>query len=288
MLIGSLEAGETKFVCTVGNSNYQIKDTVTFPTEDPAITLEKVVAYFHNFNLASLGIATFGPIELNKEFFNYGQISSSPKLEWNGVNLYEYFSKQLEIPIALTTDVNASAYGEYVMSKLGNQHLHSLVYYTVGTGIGAGIIYDGKILGDLGHPEAGHIFVKRHADDLDFKGTCPFHGDCLEGLVSRPAIEARVNKKASELTKANPVWTILAFYVAQAVIQTTLTLRPQKIVLGGSLMNDHFISLIRSEFVRLLHYYVVVPKIEDYLTPAIVQNNGSAMIGNFALAIEQL
>ena len=190
-------------------------------------------------------------------------------------------------PIYWTTDVNGSAYGEYVLSALFNENIESLVYYTIGTGVGAGVIVDGRFLGTLGHPEMGHVYVKRHPADRDFKGICPFHGDCLEGLVSGPTFEARTGKKGQDVPLTDPVFDIVAYYIAQAAIQTTLTVRPNKIIFGGGVMSESLLRKVRREFKRLLNNYVAVGDLDHYLTMPQAKNNGSATIGNFALALRE-
>ena len=193
MLVGSIEAGGTKFVCAVGDEEYNIVDSHHFPTTDPDTTLSKVIDYFQQFKISALGVASFGPLDLDKQSANFGSIMASPKLDWRNIPIYQILKDRLRIPIFLTTDVNGSAYGEYIIGRLRGQKLNSLVYYTIGTGVGAGIIYDGKFLGDLGHPEMGHVFVKRHPNDKSFKGICHYHHDCLEGLVSGPTFEVPVS-----------------------------------------------------------------------------------------------
>lgn len=288
MLVGSIEAGGTKFVCAIGNDNYQIKDVTYIPTETPDVTLPKVIAYFKKFNIEALGIACFGPLELRTSSEKYGYITTSPKLDWRNVNFIGTMKEAFDIPMYWTTDVNGSAYGEFVMSRLSNEKINSLAYYTIGTGVGAGIIYNGEFIGDIGHPEMGHVSVKRHPDDQDFVGICPYHSDCLEGLISGPTFEARLGQRGDRVSHSNPVWQIMAYYLAQALVQTTLTIRPGKIVLGGGVLNTDFLDKIRIEFSNLLNGYVPVPPLEQYITMPAIQNNGSATIGNFALAIKRL
>lgn len=288
MLVGSIEAGGTKFVCAVGDDNYNIVDKHYFLTEDPEVTLTKVTKYFKNFDIKALGIASFGPLELRKDNSKFGYIMASPKLGWRNVALYDILKRKLSVPIYLTTDVNGSAYGEFITSRLSGEKINSLVYYTIGTGVGAGVIYDDKFIGDLGHPEMGHVNVKRHKKDLDFVGICPYHGDCLEGLVSGPTFEARLGQRGETVSTTNPVWNIMAYYVAQALLQSTLTFRPSKIVLGGGVMNLTFLEKIKEQFVELLNGYVNVPTLDQYITMPLVAHNGSATIGDFALALKKI
>lgn len=146
MLLGSIEAGGTKFVCAIGNENYQIKDQITFPTTTPAETLQKTVDYFKQFAVDAIGIASFGPIEVRKTAPNYGYITDTPKKGWANTDFVGRLTKTIKVPVFFTTDVNGSAYGEYVMAQLANEDVDSLVYYTIGTGVGGGAIINGKLV----------------------------------------------------------------------------------------------------------------------------------------------
>jgi len=134
----------------------------------------------------------------------------------------------------------------------------------------------------------GHTFLKRHPDDLNFKGICPFHGDCLEGLVAGPTFDARLGKSGKDVPLTDHVWDIMAYYVAQAAIQTTLILRPDKIVFGGGVVSESFLDKVRAQFKDLLNDYVDVPDLNKYITMPVIKNNGSATLGDFALAIREL
>lgn len=284
MLLGSIEAGGTKFVCAVGNENYQIKDQVEIPTTTPKETLQKTVNYFKKFAVEAIGIASFGPIEVRKTASNYGYITDTPKAGWSNTDFIGFLQKSIKVPMYFTTDVNGSAYGEYVMSLLANEDINSLVYYTIGTGVGGGAIIDGKLVGSQGHPEMGHVKLKRHPDDLDFAGVCPFHKDCLEGLVSGPTFEARLHKCGKDVPLSDHVWDIMSYYVAQAALQVTLILRPDKIVFGGGVTSEEFLQKVRRDFAKLLNNYVHVPNLNSYIMMPEIKNNGSATIGDFAMA----
>ncbi|KRL60919.1 fructokinase ScrK [Latilactobacillus fuchuensis] len=288
MLIGSIEAGGTKFVCAVGNENYQVQDQVSIPTTTPDETIKAVIAYFKQFELDAMGIASFGPIEIRKNNPLYGYITTTPKPNWHNTDLLGQIKAAFDVPTTWTTDVNGSAYGEYVMSTLSNEKIQSLVYYTVGTGVGAGAVMDDHFLGGIGHPEMGHTFVKRHPADLDFKGICPYHADCLEGLVAGPTFEARLGQKGETVPLTDPVWDILAYYLAQAVIQATLIVRPAKIVFGGSVINDMLLAKVRQSVTEQLNGYVELPPLDQYITRPAIANNGSATLGNFALGLKEL
>ncbi len=287
MLLGSIEAGGTKMVCAVGNTNYQIKDSIHIPTATPEETLGKIIDYFKQFdNLSAIGIASFGPIEIRRSSPKYGYITDTPKPGWSNVDFVGPIKKALNVPIAWTTDVNGSAYGEYLMATLFNRRIHSLVYFTIGTGVGGGAVIDGHFVGEQGHTEMGHIRVKRHPDDLDFKGICPFHGDCLEGLISGPTFDARLGKPGKEVPLTDHVWDIMAYYVAQAALDTTLMYRPAQIVFGGGVISEDFLKKVRAEFKKLLNDYVEVGDLDQYITMPMAKNNGSATIGDFALALQ--
>ncbi len=288
LLVGSIEAGGTKFVCAVGDEDYRIKDSVHFPTTTPEETLQKTIDYFKKFDVEAIGIASFGPIELRKSSPKYGYITSTPKPGWKDTDFLGAMKKEFDIPMFWTTDVNGSAYGEYVMSTLSNEKIDSLVYYTIGTGVGAGAINKGDFVGNMGHTEMGHTFLRRHPDDLDFKGICPFHGDCLEGLVAGPTFDARLGKPGKDVPLTDHTWDIMAYYVAQAAIQSTLILRPDKIVFGGGVVSEPFLVKVRAQFKELLNDYVEVPDLDKYITMPLVKDNGSATLGDFALAIREL
>lgn len=186
-----------------------------------------------------------------------------------------------------TTDVNGSAYGEYQLNKEQDEHIHSLVYYTVGTGVGGDAVIDGDFLGGSGHPEMGHTLVKRHLDD-HFQGGCPFHHDCLERLIAGPTLEQRLGVKGETLSDDDDIWEIYAYYLAQAAMQATLLIRPYKIVFGGSVVRPSLLEKTKKAFKQLMNDYVELPDLDDYLTRPLAKNNGSATLGNFFLAKNEL
>lgn len=289
MILGSIEAGGTKFVCAVGNEDYRTQEMTSFPTTTPEETLAQCVTFFAKFpDLKAIAISSFGPIELRKNSPKYGYITNTPKPGWADTNFVGYIQEHLNnVPVYWTTDVNGSAYGEYVMSTLANEKIDSLVYYTIGTGVGAGIVINGHFVGETGHPEMGHVNVKRHPDDLNFDGICPFHGDCLEGLVAGPTFDARLGKPGREVPLDDPTWDIMAYYIAQAALQTTLTLRPGKIVFGGGVVSEAFLDKIRDQFAKLMNGYVEVGDLKRYLVMPALKSNGSATFGDYALALKE-
>lgn len=284
-LYGSVEAGGTKFVLAIGDEQFNIIKSIQIPTTTPEETITSVIEFFKDNPVSALSIGSFGPIDINPESPTYGYITTTPKAGWANVDLLGELKLALQIPMEFTTDVNSSAYGEMVVTG-GN----SLVYYTIGTGIGGGAVQDGKFIGGVSHAEMGHQYVKKHPKDLDFAGVCPFHGDCLEGVAAGPSLEARTGIRGENIPLDSEVWEIQAFYIAQIAVNTTLALAPEKIVFGGGVMaQEHMISRVREQFEKQLAGYVKIPSaLTEYLVTPSVADNGSATIGNFALAAKLL
>lgn len=277
---GSVEAGGTKFICAVGNENNEIIISEAIPTTTYEETIKKVIVFFEKNRVDALAIGSFGPVDLDISSEQYGCILNTPKQGWTNVNIVLPIQKALNIPIFFTTDVNSSAYGEMHLNGCNN-----LVYYTIGTGIGGSAIQNGVFIGGIGHPEMGHQLIKKHPLDVNFNGVCPLHGDCLEGLASGPSIEARTGKKGQELESNSTVWDIQAYYIAQAILNTTLVIRPELVIVGGGVMSQHhMLDRIKMHFKKLLNNYVTIENIDKYIKTPSVENNGSATIGNFLLA----
>ena len=196
MRLGALEAGGTKMVCAIGNENGEIFERISIPTETPEITLPKLIEYFKDKEIEALGIGCFGPIDVNRNSETYGYITTTPKLAWANCDIVGAFKKALNIPVGFDTDVNGSALGEATWGI--TKGLENSVYITIGTGVGMGIMSNGKLLHGMLHPEAGHILMRKHPED-HYEGKCPYHKTCLEGLAAGPAIEARWGKKGIEL-----------------------------------------------------------------------------------------
>lgn len=285
MLLGSIEAGGTKFVCAVSDQELSIQERVSFPTTTPVETMELVIDFFRKYqeDLVSIGVGSFGPIDIHRESDTYGYITSTPKVTWQNFDFVGTLKIHFDIPIAWTTDVNAACYGEYVAGK--GKELSSLVYYTIGTGVGGGAIQEGCFVESFSHPEMGHMFVRRHKDDT-YEGNCPFHHDCLEGMAAGPAIEKRVGVKGQEVPENHHSWEIEADYIAQCAYNTTLMLSPDAIIFGGGVMKQaHLMKMVQARFEELINNYVDYPKVEEYLlTPALGDNAGT--IGCLALAKE--
>ncbi len=289
-LFGSLEAGGTKFVCAVGDENYNVIEKVQFPTTKPIETIDKSIEFFSKFeDLAGLAIGSFGPIDIDPNSKTYGFITTTPKPNWANVDIVGAFRRALNVPIYFTTDVNSSAYGEVVARNNAGGHIENLVYYTIGTGIGAGVIQRGEFIGGAGHPEMGHYYVAQHPMDVEkeFKGVCPFHNGCLEGFAAGPSLEARTGIRGENIELNSNVWDIQAYYIAQAAVNATVTFRPDVIVFGGGVMaQQHMLDRVRTKFTALLNGYLPVPDVRDYIVTPAVAGNGSATLGNFVLAKE--
>lgn len=283
MVLGSIEAGGTKFVCAIGNDELDILERASFPTTTPDETMKLVVDFFSQYKeqLESIGIGSFGPIDIHRESKTYGYITSTPKMDWQNFDFIGTLKKHFNIPIAWTTDVNAACYGEYVSGH--GKGLYSVVYYTIGTGIGGGALQDGIFVEGFSHPEMGHMLIKRHPEDK-FSGNCPFHHDCLEGIAAGPAIEKRTGTKGQELSEEDPVWEIEAYYIAQCAYNTTLMFSPDIIIFGGGVMKqEHMKKKVQEKFSDLINGYVKTPNIEEYIvTPKLGDNAGT--VGCLALA----
>lgn len=289
MRIGAIEAGGTKFVCGIGNEQGHMEEWCSFPTEHPEITLAKVSDYFRDKGVVAIGIGSFGPIDLKPDSLTYGYITTTPKSEWENCNVVGILKREFPVPFGWDTDVNAAALGEVTWGAA--QGLDNCVYYTIGTGVGVGIIAGGKRIHGLLHPEGGHIRTRRHPQD-HFAGLCKYHGDCLEGLAAGPAIEARWQTPGSELPTDHLAWEIESFYIAESVTTSILLHSPQKIILGGGVMQQmHLFPMIREQVVHNLHGYVNVPEllqhIDQYIVPpGLGQHAG--LYGALALGIEAL
>lgn len=287
MKIGALEAGGTKMVCAIGNENGEIFEQQSFPTETPEITLPKLVGYFKERDIEALGIGCFGPIDVHKDSPTYGYITTTPKIAWQNCDMVGAF-RELNVPIGFDTDVNGSVLGEYTWGI--GRGLHSCIYITIGTGVGVGIIADGKLLHGMLHAEGGHVLLTKHPDDT-YKGRCPFHPNCFEGLCAGPAVEERWGKKGTELADQTEVWEMEAFYIAQALVDYAMVLSPQRIILGGGIMHQtQLLPLIREEFKRQLNGYLKTKEIEDLDQYIVVQSldDKQGIMGALKLAMMEL
>lgn len=287
-LLGGMEGGGTKFVCAVGFGPDDILEEIRFPTTSPDETLGRALAFFekHRHRLAAIGLAPFGPLDLNPASPSFGSITATPKPGWAGTDVLGFFRAHFALPLAFDLDVNAAAFGEYIWVP-SNHDLDSLIYYTIGTGIGAGVIVGGQIVHGLTHPEAGHVRLPHDRSRDPFAGSCPFHGDCFEGLANGPALSARWGQPADRLPDKHPAWELEAEYIAHALANTILMLSPQRIVLGGGVMKRlHLFPLIRKRVGEILNGYVASPVIaggmQEYIIPPALGGR-SGVLGAMAL-----
>lgn len=277
MIFGGVEMGGTKVVCAIGNENGEILNRFVVPTTTPQETLTKVVNYFRDKNIDSIGIGSFGPIDLDKLSKIYGYITSTPKNGWKNIDVLGYF-EPLNIPIGFDTDVNAACIGE--ASYGAGIGLDSIIYGTIGTGIGFGVLLEGKLVHGLMHTETGHMLLQKHKLDKDYVGPCLYHDNCFETLASGPSIEKRWGKKAEYLYDKKEVWELESYYIAQALCNCIMCYSPKRIILGGGVMhNEELLKLVRQETLKNLNGYIkkdeILNHIDEYIvTPKLKDDAG--------------
>jgi fructokinase len=290
---GAVEAGGTKFVCAIGDESGRILTETRFPTTDPATTIAAMIACLRRQEaecgpLSAIGLASFGPIELNPASPQHGRILATPKPGWTGADITGALEREFALPVAIDTDVNAAALAEHRWGAA--QDIEDLVYVTVGTGIGGGALVGGRRVHGLMHSEMGHLLPRRHALDATFPGVCPFHGDCIEGLASGPAIIARAGAPLEELGPDHPQWEIEADYLGQLCAQLVLALSPRRIILGGGVMNQSRLFLgVRRRTQHWLGGYVQRAELQAGIDDFIVAPRLGAQAGikgALALALE--
>jgi fructokinase len=266
--------GGTKCVCTLGTGPGDIRAQEILPTREPETTLAAIADLLNRWNtdigtLKAIGVAAFGPLDLRRESRTYGRIGATPKRGWANVGLLEFFATRFAVPVGLTTDVIGAALAEGRWGAA--QQLTDFAYVTVGTGIGAGLIVNGKSVFGCHHPELGHVRVARFAGDT-WPGSCLFHGDCLEGLASGPAIEARAGMTAASIPVDSPIWSPVADALAQLAHVLVVTIAPQRILIGGGVVSaqPQLFPRIRQSFAQSLNGYLHIPEMEDldtYIAP---------------------
>ncbi|MCL4300155.1 MAG: ROK family protein [Anaerolineae bacterium] len=292
-LFGGIEAGGTKFVCAVGTGPDDFRAEARFPTTTPEETIGRAVAFFkeqaQKEPLAAIGIASFGPVDPNPASPTFGYITTTPKPHWAQTDLAGALARALGVPVGFDTDVNGAALGEYRWGAA--QGLDTFIYLTIGTGLGGGGLVNGRLMHGLIHPEMGHVRLPRHPDD-PYPGACPFHGDCLEGMAAGPALQGRWGQRAETLPPDHPAWEIEAHYLAYGLVNFICTLSPQRIVLGGGVMDQaHLFPLVRRKTQELLNGYVQSPEILERIDRYIVPpglGNRAGVLGAIALAEQQI
>ena len=281
-MLGGIEAGGTKFVCVIGTGPGSIVDTTRIEVAGPVETIAAAIGFFRRaveegIRLDAIGIGCFGPVELRRDHPGYGSITTTPKPRWSGTPLVAPVAAALRVPVGFDTDVNAAALGEGRWGAA--RDVDSFIYLTVGTGIGGGAVVNGRVVHGLGHPEMGHVPVPRRPGDA-FPGVCPFHGDCLEGMASGPAIAARFEGPADSLVGSDrdEARELAAFYLAAGIRSLVYTLAPQRIVIGGGL--GSMAGLVEATRVELVEQLAGYPGLPEHRAPTFVTPAGlGAMAG---------
>lgn len=289
-LYGGIEAGGTKFVCATGSGPDDIRAEIRFATTSPDETIGRALSFFReqmgDETFDAVGIAAFGPLDPNPSSPTFGYITSTPKPGWRDTDLAGVVREALHVPVGFDTDVNGAALSEWRWGAA--QGLDNFVYLTIGTGIGGGGMVNGALMHGLVHPEMGHMRLPHDWNEDPYDGHCPYHGDCLEGLASGPAIAARWQKPAEDLDPEHEAWKLEAQYLALALVNITVTLSPQRIILGGGVMRQRSLfPQIREHVQRLLNGYVEAPAILDEIDQFIVPpalGDQAGVLGAFALA----
>lgn len=295
-LIAAIEAGGTKFNCAVGTGPDDIRSQVRIETNHPTETLREMMEYLEHATrefgpISAIGVGSFGPLDLNPTSETYGYITTTPKEGWKYTDLLSGMKECFHVPIGFDTDVNAAALGEYTWGN--GRGCDSLVYITVGTGIGGGVLLQGAPHHGALHPEIGHIMVPQVMSDApNPDGICPFHGNCLEGLICGPAIEARWGAPAHTFPPDHDCWGEFASLMALGLMNLTLTLSPQRIILGGGVMHQyHLFPMIQEELQRMLNGYVqtreLMEGIEHFVVPPGLGDN-AGLLGSLALGKQAL
>jgi fructokinase len=286
-LFGAIEAGGTKFVCGIGNGPEDLQ-TFYIPTTTPESTIAEAIRFFldSKVTVEAVGIGSFGPVDLHRNSPTYGYITSTPKAGWRNFDIAGTVASALKVPVAFDTDVNAAALGETRWGAgLG---LTDVLYLTIGTGIGGGAIINGAVLHGLVHPEMGHIRIPHDFCTDPYRGGCPFHGDCLEGLASGPALQERWQTPPRQLPPEHQGWALEAHYLALGLASWICTLSPQRIIMGGGVMQQpHLFGLVRERVYSLINRYIpaaeLIDRLDTYIVPPKLGNR-SGVLGALVLA----
>lgn len=291
-LLAAIEAGGTKFIVAVGTSPDDLREVRRIPTTDPHGTLAAVTAHLQDCQerhgaITALGIGTFGPAGVSPGTPEYGRITTTPKPGWANTDLLGWLGRAFDVPLAIDTDVNAAALAE---ARWGaGRDVDTVLYLTIGTGIGGGFFSQGKLLHGLLHPEMGHIRIPHDLQRDPFSGSCPWHQDCLEGLASGPAIEQRWKCQGEALPPEHPAWELEAHYLGTACANFLCTLSPQKIILGGGVMEvPGLLEKVRAATAEQLGNYLQHPAIQSGLQTLLVHpglGSRAGLCGALALAM---
>ena len=290
-LYGGIEGGGTKFNCAIGDGPQNIVKEARFATTTPEETIGQVIEFFTPFldQMYGIGLGSFGPFDVDPASPTFGYITTTPKPGWGNTNILGMLREKIHTPIAVDMDVVVAGLGEARWGASKNDS-HSL-YLTIGTGIGGGYIVDGQPLRALTSLEMGHIRIPHDLKLDPFQGACPYHGDCFEGLAAGPAIQARFGQRAETLTNDNPYWDVEAGYIAHALTNFILSLAPQRIIIGGGVMQKDFMfPLVRKKVQELLNGYIshdrIIDHMDDYIVPPALGGQ-AGVLGCIALAMNQ-
>jgi fructokinase len=287
-LYGGVETGGTWCVCAVGRGPDEIVREDQFPTTHPRETLARIVEFFRaGPALTAIGVGSFGPVDLDPESPTWGHVTTTPKPGWQHVSVAPVIRDELGVPVAFDNDVNAAALGEYRWGA--GEGAASVCYLTVGTGIGAGLLLDGRPRHGLVHPEVGHIRIPRDPGDA-FEGTCPVHGDCWEGLACGPAMAKRWDVQPKELPDDHPAWGLEAGYLALGILSIVLVASPERMIVGGGVMEQPALpGMVRRRLRELLAGYLETPALGDSIDSYLVApalGDRAGVLGAIALAQE--
>lgn len=275
-LVGGIEAGGTHYKCVLGTPDGEIVERLDFDTGMPNATIERAIRFFdaHRSRLQALCIAHFGPVDIDRGSASYGHVLATPKPGWAGFDVLGRYRAALDVPTVFQSDVNVAAIGEGALGAARGLRNH--IYVTIGTGIGGGVVTGGRLLGDGRHPEVGHMHVGRLPQD-GYAGCCPFHGDCLEGLASGPALRGRWNRAGEALPPDHQAWDLQAHYLARLCMNLSLCYAPQRIVLGGGVMQaPGLLPRIRARLAEYMNGYMAsAGPLDDFIS-------ASAMAGEAA------
>ena len=281
---GLIEAGGTKVLLGICDAHGTISARHRIDTTSPDVVLGEAIGWFqaHLPHPIAIGIASFGPLDLSLGSPTWGHVTRTTKAGWSGADVAGPFARALGCPVGIETDVNGAALAE---ARWGAGVGHgSLLYLTIGTGVGGGFVSEGRLLHGLSHPEMGHIRVPRHPDDAQFAGACPFHGDCLEGLASGPAVIARWAHSLSDLGEDHPGAAMIAWYLGQAVCSFQAVMDPARIVLGGGVMaTPGLLAMVRTEAAKAGGGYFAGDPAEAVVAPGLGSDSG--LLGALAVAL---
>lgn len=289
-LYGGIEAGGTKFVCAIGGGRDEIRAETRFATTTPEESISRAIAFLREHHrrepLSAIGVASFGPLDPDPQSPTFGYVTTTPKPGWAQTNLVGPLRQAFGLPVGFDTDVNGAALGEHRWGAA--QGLDTFVYLTIGTGLGGGGMVNGQLIHGLMHPEMGHMMVPHNWDADPYPGYCPYHGDCWEGLAAGPALEGRWLTRAENLPPEHPAWELEAHYLSLGLVNIICTLSPQRVILGGGVMEQQqLFPLIQTQVYTLLNGYIqsaqILENMDRYIVPPALGGR-AGVLGAIALA----